>query len=434
MPRPGSVKWPVAAAVAVAVLWRLIVAVWLVPAWEQRTGTASFPDDYPVLARSLLDEGTLGFSPHGGPHVTTIRGPGFPLFLAAGIFLGGDDGRWLGFWSAVPALVLAVFLTLAVRRRYGVVPAACAFAFLALHPLAAFTSARVMSDEFSAACCFGGLLLWESARRVGSRQGTLRAIAAGSLFALGILTRSVAVLALLGIVVIECRRRPAAPRLLALLAVVALLPPIFWSIRTSRLEGRPVFVHSLAAYNFWVGEGFQRYGHGWARPGTWAKVTDLLEKTGDIPDAGERPFHYSDLDPEQAAKMERSLGRAAVAWVLRNPLSYAWRVLNGLWRFWAQAQSPARTAQYALLILPALLFALPAVLPGRGSPLRNDPLGATCVLTIATHMLAYALLMAMARCSVQVFPHVAWLLAAGVARMQAPGSSRIAPRPGSAPV
>src|SRR4029077_9772481 len=103
---------------AAGLLWRLVVCFAILPAWESRTGTPSFPDDYPGLARSLLERGTLGYG-EGRAEITTARGPGFPAWLAGGIFLGGDGGRWLGFWSGLPIVLLGTVVADQLLRRHG---------------------------------------------------------------------------------------------------------------------------------------------------------------------------------------------------------------------------------------------------------------------------------------------------------------------------
>lgn len=419
--RKGGLDWSapyppgvlMAVAICVGVLWRVALAAWIVPGWEMSGNVAPFPDDYPALAESLIHNGSLGYGPGRGADPTTVRGPGFPLWLAMGIGIGGSGAHWLGFWSSVPILILAPILAGRAWRSFGAPAAAASYVFLVFHPLPGVLSARVMSDEFYAACGFGALLLWDSANRA-RRRNVLFAIAAGALIGLQILTRSSGLLFLLVLFGIGVARPPRRPVLLYALAVVALLPPLAWSIRSSRLEGRPVFVHSMVAYNFWIGEGFDRYGYGWTSNESWQKVVELVASNGRMAPQRKRDFYYPDLTPRETAELESHLQRAAVQHVRDHPGEYALRFLKGLYRFWVQAQTKARTIQYALFLLPVLVLALPAFRAKVFGRLCLDGMFASSVLVIVAHNLTYAATLPMARFSVQVYPELAWLLAAGI--------------------
>jgi hypothetical protein len=47
--------------VALGALWRLSLAFFIIPSWETGRNIPPFPDHYPELAQSLLDDGTLGY-------------------------------------------------------------------------------------------------------------------------------------------------------------------------------------------------------------------------------------------------------------------------------------------------------------------------------------------------------------------------------------
>ena len=115
--------------------WRLFLSFVFVPAWEARANVGAAPDSYPVLARSLVERGELGYEPYGASP-TTVRGPGFPAWLGLGFIAGGENPHWLGFWGGLPGLFAGVLLALLVRRRYGELAALVAGAIAVLHPLA----------------------------------------------------------------------------------------------------------------------------------------------------------------------------------------------------------------------------------------------------------------------------------------------------------
>src|SRR5262245_31505286 len=47
-------------------LWRCFLSYYFVPTWETANKVAQFPDDYPALARSMIDTGTFGYAPERG--------------------------------------------------------------------------------------------------------------------------------------------------------------------------------------------------------------------------------------------------------------------------------------------------------------------------------------------------------------------------------
>ena len=417
-PRSSSTHRVIWAVLIAGLLWRALVCFAVVPAWEARVGVGGFPDHYHDLASTLIERGALGFG-DAGATPTTLRGPGFPLWLALGLLAGGSSAGWLGFWTSLPGLLAATLVAGLLARRYGTLAAAVGGLMAAVHPLPSIISARAMSDEFHAALGWGALAL--AAVAVWGRTDRDRAYRwaalGGGLMAWHLLTRSSGLLTLAAIVLLALLDRPRRRGVMALvlLGVIALLPALAWSVRSSRLEHRPVFVQSLIGYNFWLGEGFHRFGMERTTGEHYqARIELILEQAGlDPRDAGS--FHWTTLTPEQSARTEPLLQRAALQHVLNEPLDYAGRVLSGIYGFWTRASSTARTWQYRLLTLPVLLLAA----WGAVCSLRNrdgpDRLAIMALLTILLHNLAYAAIVAMARNSVQVYPALGYLVGVGVA-------------------
>jgi hypothetical protein len=187
-------------------------------------------------------------------------------------------------------------------------------------------------------------------------------------------------------------------------------------VRSSRLEGRPVFVQSLIGYNFWLGEGFYRFGPE-RYPGEYyrARIALILDKAGlDPAQAG--TFYWTSLTPEQSARTEPRLQREALHRIADAPMDYAWRLTAGIYGFWTSAAGARRTWQYRAATLPFLLLGLwgaICVWRDRGPP-GVDLLGSLAVLTVVLHNLAYAAIVAMARNSVQVYPALGYLVGVGV--------------------
>lgn len=394
---------------------RLVTSLWLVPTWEQRVGLAPTPDHYPNLALSLLDHHELGYLSEGASP-TTIRGPGYPLWLAAGMACGFTDTRWLGVWTALPMIVLTALFAVWLAQRLGARYALLFGSAALLHPLPAFISARTMSDEFYAALGLAAVWGWVVARSASSaRTRWLLVIGCGALVSLQLLTRSTGLVTMGAIVVFTLSTWRAAWRELTLFVLLALTPALAWSVRSSQLEGRPVFVHSLVAYNFWYGETLDRLPLDDARGRSHQlAVEQILRLSGRDP--SEAPhFWYGTLTPREVATMETRLSRAARENIAAHPFDYACRVGRGLVWFWIRAETKTRTMQYAVAIVPLLLLALYGA--WRGLSRLDGPLRSLAQLSIAitlAHNLLYAASFPAARMCVQVFPLLILLAVLGV--------------------
>lgn len=394
---------------------RAALALVVVPAWEAERGVGATPDAYPALAATLLERGALGYGDEGATP-TTVRGPAFPAWLVPGILLGGSAPAWMGLWGSLPGLSAGALVVLVAARRHGRLAGIVAGGVALLHPLPAIVSARAMGDDFYAATGVAALLAWWSAlhARGSAGRGLGPTLAAGALLATHLLARSTGILTLAACVVawLASRSRPR-PALVVLLVALAVSPALAWSVRTSRLEERPVFVHSLLFYNFWVGEELDRLGPGPPPAGHQGAILDAVERRAGIDRPGP-PRFYGTFEPREVAALERELGRQALERVTGDPLGYAARVLRGLWRFWVQAGTTRRTLQYALAVVPVLLVVLVGAVRvlRRGS--RDDP-GRLLLGVLVLHALAYAAVLPAARLSVQVYPELGYLAGTGAA-------------------
>jgi hypothetical protein len=420
---------------AAGLAWRVALAVLVAPAWERAAGVGATPDAYPLLAETLVERGTLGYG-DAGATPTTVRGPGFPLWLAPAVLAFGTDPRWMGVWGALPGILAGALVAWLAATRHGPLAGWIAGAVAILHPLPSIVAARAMGDDFYAALAAAGAIAWWWALLPGASwagadtrwrdavparvaegpsalsRDAIRAPAvflAGALLAGAILTRSTGVLALAACAAYGLARGRRGAT--ALLVGVALVPALAWSARTSRLEGRPVFVHSLVFYNFWIGEGLDRHGPGPAPAGSWSRIVrETWERAGvESPGA---PRWYGTLAPREAAAVERALAREASARVLGDPAGYALRVARGIGRFFFQASTVERSRQYLAAVAPVLLL---AILGAAGVARRRsgDGLGRLLLAILALHALAYAAILPAARMSVQIYPELAYLAGAG---------------------
>ena len=405
--------WPSALglALACAVLGlsaRAACAFILVPTWEERAGVATTPDAYPELARSLLERRELGYG-HGP---TTARGPGFPAWLALGLSLGLGDARALGLWGALPGLLVGSLLAGLALRHSGLVAGIITGGVAVLHPLPVLSGARVMGDDFYAALGAAGLLLtWLSLRAAGPWRGRVAAGGAGLCFGAQILARATGVLTLLAATVWSAARRHPARGLA--LAVLALLFPLAWSWRASRLEGRPVFVHSLLFYNYWIGEGLDRLGSGPPPAGHWGLIVRETFERGGIPAERARTLWYGELAPRELAALERRLGAAALSEARAHPGHLAARTVRGLLAYWVRGATGERTWQYAALVLPLVALGACGTWRACRAGAGDAGLGLLLASALALHLATGALILPAARLSVQVYPELAYLAGLG---------------------
>ena len=333
--------------------------------------------------------------------------------------IGGDDSRGLGFWTALlPALAAALVAGIAARR-FGRLPGIVAGAITGLHPIATMASARTMSDEFFAALAVLGVLSLAAALHA-ERPGRVWAlgVSGGAWFGWAILTRSSGVLMLGAAVAAFGPRlwsRRAGRAALALCLAVALTPALAWSWRSSRLEGRPVFVHSLMYFNWWMGEGVDRGRAGAIRVDDWQRGIALVLEKGGMSHPNPTRYLYYELTPSASAALEQALARAAFDQVAAEPLRYASRVARSLWGYWVIGSSLTRTRQYTLMVLPMLVLAAAGAVAGGRGKTGRDAAWWFCVVAVALNMVAVACFFPMARLSTHVYPEVAWLAAGGCA-------------------
>jgi hypothetical protein len=412
---------------AAGLVLRAVLCFGIVPRWESARGSPAAPDSYPDLARTLLREGTLGFGSEGASP-TTVRGPAFPAWLAAGIALGGEGTAFLGFWGGLPGLLAAAWIAADAARRFGVPAGLLAGTVAGLHPLPSFVAARLMGDDFAGAAGMAGLLAWHLALEAPDpRRRRAWTAAAGALLAVHALARATGLLAAAcaaGFALLRAPRRMAPA--LALLAI-ALAPAAAWSVRSSRLAEAPVLVHALGPFNFWVGEAIDRIGPGDHAGRFWRDVTAfVLDRAGQA-GAGADPerFWYGELTPRRAAALDAALARAAADRVAGDPLGYAARVGRGAARLWFGAQTRGRGIQYLAAAAPVLLLAAAGAWSARRAFAPDRGLAALLVTVVAVQILAHAATLPMARLSAQLYPELGWLAGAGLgAILRRPGNAR----------
>jgi 4-amino-4-deoxy-L-arabinose transferase-like glycosyltransferase len=405
-------SWGIVTVCAVGLAVRLLFATVIVPRLEHRANVGSDPDRYAELAASLLDRGELGFNAPGASP-TSLRGPAFPSWLAAGMFAGGRSARWLAFWVSVPGLMAALALVIMLGRSHGRSAGIAAGLLCAAHPLACFVSARVLPDEFYGAFLLLGLMAWQRSMRSVREQHVLAwAALAGVLLSAASLTRVTAVGAVLLLVVTGVLARPRRWLASAVVALVATGLLGAWSWRTSALVGRPAFVESLGGYNFWLGEAADRYGFAADFGGARARAHELMAREAGTQETRSPSFWYGTLSPPDARDFNDRLVGAALRRIVSGPFSYARRCASGFLWFWTRAETASRTMQYAVLSLPLVALSVFGSWRLTRQPHPGTPPAGLVVGIILVHVAIYAAICPMARYSVQVYPLMCYLAGA----------------------
>jgi 4-amino-4-deoxy-L-arabinose transferase-like glycosyltransferase len=207
--------------------------------------------EYVTVARDLLAGRGWQFY----EHYHWLRAPLYPLFLAASLALAGGDLHR----AALPNIVLSVatvylsyrLALLLVGRRAALLAAL----FTAILWTTATFASLYMSETLFTFLLTGGLLCLVSATDGRWTWG----IAAGVLFGLATLTRSIALVFLPIAALWLLLRRPTghtAPQRRALCSLLFVLCSVLviapWTIRNSLAYGRPILVETGLSYNLWA--------------------------------------------------------------------------------------------------------------------------------------------------------------------------------------
>jgi 4-amino-4-deoxy-L-arabinose transferase-like glycosyltransferase len=192
-------------------------------------------EHYVLLAGDLQAgyfEGASSLFPVG-----LMRTPGYPLFAAAWLGVGGPAALALG-QVLLAATEIALVFALA-RRLFDAASAGCAAILFALDPASAVYTCLLQPETLFTLLLLAGALSFREALDGSARA----ALVAGILFGLATLTRPIAVLLPLALVAValrpELRRGRRLPLALALLAPYLLLAG-GWVLRNARVAGAPV--------------------------------------------------------------------------------------------------------------------------------------------------------------------------------------------------
>lgn len=199
--RTSAGQWTVAA---------VFIMLFVVLAWPQRVPSVTIANDdatYVLLSRSVLDGGYNSIHLVGEP-VHTKYPPVFPMLLAAESAVAGESTDVFAAVNiAIAAAALALIFAVA-RRRLPTSVALGALAMSASSPFLQGTAGTVMSEPLF--LTFIALTLWVLARPPQTAASLALACACATLAALTRTIGATLVLAVLVLLLLERRWRPAA--------------------------------------------------------------------------------------------------------------------------------------------------------------------------------------------------------------------------------
>ena len=224
-----------------AAWWALAaIALRLALAWAVRdAGVFADMEQYHARAVHLLEHGTLP---------DALRGPGYPLALAAAYAVGGVRFGVARVLHALAGGALALVAAALARRAGAGRRAWVAAAVVAVYPGLVLSSVYLMPDGWYALWSLAAIVVAAEVHAVPAtaRRPAVRSLLAGACAGAAILTRSVGVAVLPSLAAALAwgpagrgRRRSAATRVAAA-AVACLLVLAPWLVFTTRVAGGPL--------------------------------------------------------------------------------------------------------------------------------------------------------------------------------------------------
>jgi 4-amino-4-deoxy-L-arabinose transferase-like glycosyltransferase len=240
----GRAAWertPWVVVFAVALLARLAFVTMMpdVVPWSDARG-------YVEMGRTLLQQRTYGLQ--------TLRGPGYPTFIAAVYAVFGPHLVGLRVVESVLGALAAVLIGVGGARLFGRPAGLIAAALAALHPVLAFLPSTQFAENLLLLTTVLGLgAIFEAARR----GAAWRWAASGVMIGVILLVRPNSVLRLPGLglgfaVLLHRERRPwLAPALICATAIALTLAP--WIVRSHRVHDQWFFIATGGGRQFWFG-------------------------------------------------------------------------------------------------------------------------------------------------------------------------------------
>ena len=361
-------------------------------------------DQFGSLGFGLWRNGTLSYYP--GSEVTVVKGPIYPLFIAAILELTG------GWWPSGPQLAqcvlhgLTVLLAGWIGSTLGGSRAGRLTSLLcAVHPFLIWYTSRIWIESLTS---FLFTAVVASCLAIGREPSGFRAILVGGLLGLSALAKASFLTLVLSVplLLLISRDSKLRGRLAVAMIVFALTPIAIWSARNWRLTDRFIPVHANLGTNLVYGDIFAEHyfdapfsyiGLRDFKPDVkpWGEELLLAVKRGKIEAAPGLARREAEHDAEEA---RRSWDR-----LVDDPLFLARKVVLNAVMFWTLGETPAKSAVISALQLPLLgLFLLAIVREHRRLGLRT--LRGIPAILVALYFVAHLPIFAFARLSVVLVP------------------------------
>lgn len=402
-----SVRRSLSVIIAVHILLALVSSWVIFPVLSRDSGREIVYDEFDAIAWNLTQG--KGFRADHGEE-TVVRGPVYPLFLAAIYHVAG--GR--AFWAVqlVQALLggLTVWLTFILARRlFEERVALLAALFMALHPLLLWFSSRIYIESFATALFLSACVLID---RFIVRRTWPMALAAAAGIALCMLTKQVFVIMLPVVFVLLVGARAGIIRAAAWTALIgalsaALIAP--WSMRNYQVSGQFVPVHATLGFSLLAGHySAAMLGES---PLSFLPANDrAIAMFDDVTlEEGLPPAHW----PYRSQREELDVDRAALRHFVKlyggDPIQFAIISSIRFAQFWYLAATPLASAVMLALTLVSFYLSFIACLTRRFAYSLLFP-----VAFLSVFAAAHALIIGWARYSIPVQPLLMILAAVGL--------------------
>lgn len=361
------------------------------------------PDKLGELGRNLAEG--RGFSYGTAESITPAfdRAPVYPLLVMLLFRITGENPLPLlqiiqaFFHGLTGYLLYRIGLELFERRI-----ALLGQAIHAVHPILLWYTARIWIETTNT-MVITALVLALFVLRKRETRWTL--MGCGVLFALAMLTKSVAlVLPVAVLLVAAVRKEWTYARSLALACLIGLVLVSPWTVRNYLLSGRFIPVHTSLGLNFVQGEAIAR--HWTETPFSTLAIWEKGRAEGGelLASGNQRP---------ESPEGDALLTAAILQRWWRDPVTLLRHAAANAVTFWYLSESPLKSGVILLLQVPLLVFGVRGM---RRMRLRAPAMPILCV-SVLSFWIVHALVVGWLRYSVPVLPLMILCAAAGLGRL-----------------
>jgi len=335
------------------------------------------PDGYGSIGRGIWTYGEFCYIEDKG--VTVFRGPVYPYFLAATLFISN------GSWPQAAQITQCVFfgatcllVYFMAGRMWGAKVGGWAGLVCAVHPLLIWYTSRIWIDSLLS---FLFTLLMLSVLLLYERPVLMRAVFVGITLGICILAKSNFIpIALVLTFMLLVERIISIQHAISILLVAGLLV-LPWTLRNYYVTGTLIPVHIGAGVN--VSEGDTRAEHASEYPLEFGpifeqyhkpKLQHIVDTSGVISDENPRWKNEVDID--------RVLVKESFDRYRRDPSFLAWKVGYNTWQYWIGSQTKLKTIVVTILQVPLLLLFAIGIAKGLRSPLSRLVLTQLAVIMV----------------------------------------------------